>query len=432
MSRRLPIFQIPYSKFLQRAVLLLFAYMPFHIFFSQWLSTYTGGLEAWKLWKDFFTVFVTILFIATIFILKKQTRLYVWILGLTVLYGFIHLILLFTTDQPVDIGLLASAYNLRIFAYAIIGCSLALLLPNTDQAKRFAKILILLSTIVCIVAFLQWLLPKDIMSNFGYSIERGVKPNFFIDDKPDLPRVFSTLRDPNSLGAFLILPIILLSQALIRSWKTQRRNLLSGLLLLHVLILFLTFSRSTLVAVILAVLSLLVLQNVRLIKNHSRAITAGLVVFLLIFSAVIYIGRDQYVVQNLFFHADESTVLADPNEIRVDVVQRGIDGVVDEPLGNGPGSAGLVSTRLKSGGLLTENYFLQIAYEVGIFGFLVFIALLYLIINNLWRQRDKPLAAALLASFAGLVVANMLFHTWANEAVAISWFLLAGTALKDK
>ena len=412
--------------------MLLFAYMPFHIFFSQWLSTYTGGLEAWKLWKDFFTVFVTILFIATIFILKKQTRLYVWILGLTVLYGFIHLILLFTTDQPVDIGLLASAYNLRIFAYVIIGCSLALLLPNTDQAKRFAKILILLSTIVCIVAFLQWLLPKDIMSNFGYSIERGVKPNFFIDDKPDLPRVFSTLRDPNSLGAFLILPIVLLSQALIGNWKTQRRSLLSGLLLLHILILFLTFSRSTLLAAILAVLSLLVLQNLRLIKNHSRAITAGLVVFLLIFSAVIYIGRDQYVVQNLFFHADESTVLADPNEIRVDVVQRGIDGVVDEPLGNGPGSAGLVSTRLKSGGLLTENYFLQIAYEVGIFGFLVFIALLYLIINNLWRQRDKPLAAALLASFAGLVVANMLFHTWANEAVAISWFLLAGTALKDK
>lgn len=421
-----------FFKYLYLAPLVLFAYMPFHIFFSQWLSTYTGGLEAWKLWKDFFTILVTILFIATVFVLKKQTKLYVWILGLTALYGFIHLILLFTTDQPIDIGLLASAYNLRIFAYAIIGCSLALLLPKTDQTKRFAKILILLSTIVCIVAFLQWLLPKDIMSNFGYSIERGVKPNFFIDDKPDLPRVFSTLRDPNSLGAFLVLPIVLLSQALIRNWKTQKKNILTGLLLLHVLILLLTFSRSTLLAAILAVLLLFVLQNLRLIKNHGRAITAGLVVFLLIFSAVIYIGRDQYIVQNLFFHADESTLLADPNEIRVDVVQRSIDGVIDEPLGNGPGSAGLVSTRLKSGGLLTENYFLQIAYEVGIFGFLVFIALLYLIINNLWRQRDKPLAAALLASFAGLVVANMLFHTWANEAVAISWFFLAGTALKDK
>lgn len=418
----------PISHFLQKATLLLFAYMPFHIFLSQWLSTLTGGLDVWKLWKDFFTVLLTILFIVTVFILKKQTKLYRYLLGLTAVYGLIHLILLFATDQPLGTGLLASAYNLRIFAYVIIGYSLALIVPKTDHAKRFAKILIILSTIVCMIALLQWILPKDIMANFGYSLERGVKPNFFIDDKPDLPRVFSTLRDPNSLGAFLILPIVLLSQKLVKNWKTQRRMFLSGLLLLHVLILLLTFSRSTLLATILALTVLMSFHNSNIIKKHLRKILIGLGASLLVLFGVFTFLKDTYVVQNLVFHADESTVLADPNELRVELVQKGIDGVIDQPFGNGPGTAGLVSTRLPDG-LLTENYFLQIAYEVGVFGFIVFATLLYMIVKNLWEKRKEPLVRVLLASFVGLVFANLLFHTWANEAVAISWFMLTGIAL---
>lgn len=418
-----------WNNSLRIAAIGLFMYMPFHILLSQWLSTYTGGLDVWKLAKDGLTALVTILCIATVMWRGRQTRTYLFLLGGVAVYAFLHLLLIALIDTPSEAEILAFIYNLRIFAYVIIGFSLALLLPKSSNLlPRLTKLLIILSTIVCLVAMLQWLLPKDLMTNFGYSIERGVKPNFFIDDKPDLPRVFSTLRDPNSLGAFLILPIVLLGQKLVAGWRTNRRMLLSGLLLLHLLVLFLTFSRSTLLATLLALSVLFLLQNRAFIsKNFTKIAAIGGALLIITIGSVVAM-RDNYLVSNLVFHADESTELADPNELRVMLFQEGVEGVVDEPLGNGPGTAGLPSTRIPDG-LLTENYFLQIAYEVGIIGLIVFLALLYLIVRRLWAQRNKPLAQALLASFAGLVFANLLFHTWANEAVAISWFLLAGLLL---
>ena len=409
--------------------------MPFHTFLSVWLSTYTGGLDFWKIWKDALTALVTILCIATVFWMGKASKLYKNLIILIGLYALLHLILFFTTDQPVLTGVLAFVYNLRIFCYLIIGYSLAILaifhLPSSNfqnLLNKYFKILVLLSTVVCFIAVLQYFLPKDILTHFGYAVERGVKPNFFIDDKPDLFRVFSTLKDPNSLGAFLILPITLLTQKLIKNWKTDRRMFLAGLLILHVWVLLLTFSRSTLLATVLSVGVLMALTNVKTIKKYKNQTFLAVTILCVAMLGFVYVLRDQYLVQNVVFHADESTILQSPNELRASLAQKAINGIVDEPLGHGPGTAGLVSTRLPKG-LLTENYFLQILYEVGIFGFAVFMAILFLIIQKLWSLRKNDTIKILLASFAGLVFANLLFHTWSNEAVSISWFLLAGLAL---
>ena len=430
----------PSSTFylLSSSTLVLFLYMPFHTFISVWLSTYTGGLEFWKIWKDVLTALVTILCIATVFLMGKASKLYKNLIILIGLYALLHVILFFTTSQPVLTGALAFIYNLRIFCYLIIGYSLAILaifhLPTSNfqnLLNKYFKILVLLSTVVCFIAVLQYFLPKDILTHFGYAVDRGVKPNFFIDDKPDLFRVFSTLRDPNSLGAFLILPITFLTQKLIKNWKTDRRMFLAGLLILHVWVLLLTFSRSTLLATVLSVGVLMALTNVKTIKKYKNQTFLAVTILCVAMLGFVYVLRDQYLVQNVVFHADESTILQSPNELRASLAQKAINGIVDEPLGHGPGTAGLVSTRLPNG-LLTENYFLQILYEVGIFGFAIFIAILFLVVQKLWSLRQNDTAKVLLASFAGLVFANLLFHTWSNEAVSISWFLLAGLALNSR
>lgn len=416
------------QKYLYWATIGLLAYMPFHIFLSQWLSTYTGGLDAWKIAKDVFTAVLVSVMVCTVLLTRKYTKLYLGLVGFAVAYLVLHLVLWFATDQPNDTGLLATVYNNRIIWYLLIGYSLALLAPRLVSRRALVRLLLIVSTIVCLIGLAQWLLPKDIMTNFGYSIERGTKPNFFIDDKPDLPRIFSTIRDPNSLGAFLILPITILVGALIRFWSSQKRMLLAGLLLLHLLILFLTFSRSALIGTFLAVGSLLVLQYGYLLRRHYRKLVLPAVVGIVILVGGVFLLRDQYVVQNVVFHSDESTTLDDPNELRVKLFQKGVDGVVDDPEGHGPGMAGLVSTRLPNG-LLTENYYLQIAYEVGVLGLLMFVGLLAVILRQLWRLRGTFLAQALLASFVGLAFMNLLLHTWANEAVAVAWWLVAGLAL---
>ncbi len=417
------------QKYLVYAALALFIYMPFHIFLALWLSTFTGGLDAWKIAKDVLTAALTVASVALVFGTRKHTRLYVWLVGLTALYGLHHLGIMFFTDQPLDTGLLATTYNVRLFCFLLIGYSAALLVPRQFNTRLLARVLIIASTTVCLIGIAQYVLPKDIMTHFGYSLERGVKPMFFIDDKPDLPRIMSTIRDPNSLGAFLILPITILAQALVRSWKTQRRMLLAGLLLLHVWALFLTFSRSALGATVLSLgvaFALGYQKQIRAFgKRYSYLIVAGVV--------ILFVGafalRDQYFVQNVIFHADESTQLDDPQELRVSLVQRGIDGIVDKPLGNGPGTAGLVSVHNENGGLLPENYFVQVGYEVGVFGLMLFLALLGYVLWQLWQRRQDQIVQALIASFVGLFLMNLVLMTWANEAVACAWFMLAGAAL---
>lgn len=414
-----------FKKYLYFGALALFVYMPFHIFISQWLSTYTGGLGGWKIAKDVATAGLVFALVSTVLLTRKYTKQYLLLIGLAGVYLIVHLVSWWATDQPNDTGLLATIYNNRLIWYLLIGYSLVLLAPKLGRARTFAKVLLVVGAIVCVFGIAQRFLPADFMTHFGYGIERGTKPNFFIDDKPDLPRIFSTIRDPNSLGAFLILPGALILLALIRFWNTQKRQLLIGLFLLHGLALLLTFSRSAWIGVFLADAVVVAFAFRSLILLHARKLVVAAVLLLAIFSGLIFVLRDQYFVQNVFFHADESTTLSDPNELRVELFQKGVDGIADNPEGNGPGTAGLVSTRLPNG-LLTENYYLQIAYEVGVIGLMLFLGFLYLILRRLWENRQSMIAQALLASFVGLALMNWLLHTWANEAVAASWFMMAG------
>jgi hypothetical protein len=119
----------------------------------------------------------------------------------------------------------------------------------------------------------------------------------------------------------------------------------------------------------------------------------------------------------------------DSNDLHVSFVRRGIDGIVDKPTGHGPGTAGIVSIQNPDGGLLTENYFVQIGYEVGVVGLALFAAVLFAIEKRLAMVKNNPLAAVLFAAFWGFLFMTMLAHLWTNEAVAVLWWLLAGVSI---
>ena len=416
------IFSIPCFAFLA-----LLVYMPFHIFFSQWLSTFTGGLDAWKIWKDL-ALFLVVLISLTLVYVKNgfKDKFFWFISALSVLYvGFHFLIWAVNPDIEKGPALLATVYNCRLFGYLIVGFAAAILSKDRVKPVMVFKIVIFLSTVVCLIALLQWILPKDSMTHFGYGVERGVKPNFFIDDKPDLPRAFSTLRDPLSLGAFLILPLTLLAAA----WSKLKdaRILISGLLLLHGLVIFLTFSRSAWLGAALSVCLVLTWQYKNNVLKFIKRFWPVLLVGICLLVAGTYVARDNYVVQNIVFHADENTKLDDPNEKRVNFYEATAKSVIEQPIGHGPGTAGLVSIQTKDV-VLTENYFLQIAYEVGIAGLTLLLYMMYLVLKRLYKRQDFY-GRVMISAFAGLTVCSLLFHTWSNEAVAAEWWLLSGLLL---
>lgn len=410
----------------------LLVYMPFHIFLAQSLSLVTGGLDFWKAGKDvvlFGAVILSVFLVWWTGDYKKSPK-YLWFLAITAVYSLLHLLIWrFNSDINSSNAVLGSVYNTRLLGYALLGWGAVLVYPGRVETKKIAKLVVIISSVVCLLGILQYLLPKDILTHLGYSLQRGVKPAFFIDDKRDLPRIMSTLRDPNSLGAYLILPITLLSLAWARQPKA--RMLISGLLLLHGLALFLTFSRSAwLGAVVAASLALIwnyKQQTTRFVKKYWPFVAVG-VVSLLVFVVAM---RNEYVVQNVVFHSDENTKMTDSNNLHAEFAKRGIDGIINKPLGHGPGTAGLVSIRTKNNVVLAEDYFIQIGYEVGVFGLLILLGAMVFILRELLRLPGS-IPKALVSSFVGITLCSLLLLTWSNEAVAATWWLLAGLAIGIK
>jgi hypothetical protein len=411
--------------------LILLTYMPFHMLFSHWLSTYTGGLEVWKITKDVFTILLVLLSVVLVVYSKAYTKakIYIPIVVSAVIYLGLHITTyLLNRETELGVATLASVYNNRIIWYLIIGMSAVLLTPKEVLAPRLIKLILLISTFVCFLGLAQYLLPADVMKHFGYSVERGAKPSFSIDDKDDLPRVFSTLRDPNSLGAFLILPITLITVLLLTPKHQNRRQMLGGMLIIHSLILFLTFSRAAWIGTAISVSVALWIghkSKFKKILDKYWLILAGLIA-LLVFGG--FLLRDQYFVQNVIFHSDETTQAElDSNDLHLEFIRRGVNGIIEQPLGHGPGTAGLVSIQNPGKGLLTENYFVQIGYEVGLFGLMIFVIFLIVIAKR--KVYESNLSNTVVACLYGYLFLSLVMHLWSNEAVAAQWWLLAGFLL---
>lgn len=405
------------------------AYMPFHIFLAQSLSLLTGGITEWKASKDALAAALALLAVILVWIWGEYSRRFNLVVSLAALYGGVHL-LVWALNPDIYLGsaILGTIYNNRLFWYLIIGLGGGYLARKKLNENKLINIVLVISTVICFLGVLQYFLPKDILTHLGYSLERGVKPAFFIDDKPDLPRIMSTLRDPNSLGAYLILPITLIAYRLVNE-VTRKRTLFLGLMGLHGLALFLTFSRSAWVgtAISLGVFGAFYIRTQ--IMHFLRRYGLLLIGFILLIASISFVFRDQYVVQNILIHSDENTTAElDSNENHIEFARRGLGGIIQKPLGHGPGTAGLVSIKNPAGGFLTENYYIQIGYEIGVLGLLIFAAA-SIWIYKLLLIRNTPLAICLIASFWGYLLVNMLLHIWSNEAVAAQWWLLAGLSM---
>lgn len=406
----------------------LLAYMPFHLFIVQSYSQLTGGISAWKAAKDV----VTMLLIALTFLLVVKHKVYrstnyLLLAALSIAYLLLHFVIYaINQETSFSVASLATVYNNRLIWFLGIGMGAALLLGKKLQLNPIIKLVLIVSTIVSVLGILQYFLPKDLLTHFGYSLERGARPMFFIDDKPDLPRIMSTLRDPNSLGAYLMVPITFL----VYYWATRPRlrQLITGLLLLHGLALFLTFSRSAWLAVVVSVAIVLVKLYGRALWIYAQRYAPAIFVSVVLVIAGLFWLRDHYVVQNVLVHSDESTTQTDSNSLHWELFRDGVADVAANPLGHGPGTAGLVSIQNDNGGQLTENYFVQVAHEVGVLGLALFTVLNVLVYRGL-RRTGGALSLVLMATFWGYFITNNLLHTWSNEAVAAQWWLLAGLAL---
>jgi O-antigen ligase/polysaccharide polymerase Wzy-like membrane protein len=414
----------------------LLAYMPLHILISTWIGTSFGILEVTRVAKEGFLLAGAGIALALAIrrgVVRELLRdRLMWLITAFVLLNTL-LALWRNTDQ--DAELLGLAYNVRFLIYFVWAVLLTKLYVSKDLLNTAVKIAVAIGAVTVIFGLFQYiLLPDGALSHLGYTRSNGVLPAFFIDDKPDLERIMSTLRDPNSFGSYLLIFLGFLSVGALTRVDRHKKIYYICFSLLTLLAVFWTFSRAAwigAVATLIVTAMFFAARKQKWIAVYKTPLlfVAGLLVVAGVVGLITF--RNTYLVKNVVLHADESTVLEDPNELRIRYWQESFRDIADNPLGSGPGTAGLASIRNDERTVLNENYYFQTAQETGVLGLLLLLAILVIVALRLfvYAQARDPVAAALLAGLAGLMITNFLAHIWANEAAAYTWWGLAGLAI---
>jgi hypothetical protein len=418
------------ANILSAIIVIILTLIPFHAFLTVWLSSLLGQYTLLRLWKE---VLLAVLLAGAFFILIKNAGLRKQLANslvsrLIIIYIIINLIWGFASFAMDKVTLKALSYglivNLRFLVFFLVVWVVASLSPKL--LNLWPKILLIPAVIVIVVGLLQRLvLPYDFLKHFGYG-QSKIFPYETINHNVNYPRVMSTLRGANPLGAYLILILTALTALFIKDKK--RRLIWGGFATLGFFALLFSYSRSAWIGLII---SLLILGWMSLKIHQLQRIILPFVAILL---ALIVFGltslRHNPTYENIFFHTQTgSSIKTSSNDGHLSAFKDGIHDLLNEPLGRGVGTAGPASVYNNNNVRISENYFLQIAQETGWAGLIIFITIIYLVACGLWYRRSEILARVLLASLAGITFVNLLSHAWADDTLAYLWWGLTGLAL---
>lgn len=401
--------------------------LPFHAFFSTWGGTVVGPLELWKSWKELALLALVPLVVLYLFLRPDVLRILWgrWLNKLIAAYVLLHALWAVPSPSGIAATLAGLAFNLRFLAIFVLAQLIVAAAPPWLHGLKKLLMPTLLGVVVIIgalaVAQVSFL-PADFLAQFGYDKNTTIAPYILVDENQDALRAFATLRGPNALGAYLLLPLALALALVI----DQRRNILAGAALgLGAVALALTNSRSAWLG---AVVMLAVLACVwRPSKRVLKWLAWGAVPAVAVGALGIWWATTVPVVRLIVFHSSpgDSSLLEGSSEKHWQATYDGAQDALQKPFGQGVGTAGPASFYSDSP-KIAENYFVQIMQEVGVAGVAVFVAINALLVAQLWRQRYELWPKLLLASFAGLTIINLFLHGWADDPTAMTWWALAG------
>lgn len=420
------------DKFYLGLLLVVFGGIVVHAPLSVGFGSLLPGIELLiKSWKEILMMVAAVLAVVILYRRKQFVLLKDPLMLLIGGYALLHLLLvpLFWT------GLLSSLAGLMIDLRYLLFFVLVYLAMRLypDLRRIFLAVLVAGALVVIGFALLQMtILPYDVLKYIGYG-DATIAPFLTVDQNMDYIRYSSTLRGPNPAGAYAVIILTLLTalilhqKADVTSKITPRLVVISGLFLGSVLLLWVSYSRSALLAAVLAVGMVLVIVLGRRIKTW---IWIGLAVVALGVAGGLLAARDTDFVSNVILHEDVSEGNdVNSNEGHIESLQDGLDRMLRQPFGGGVGSTGSASL-LSDQPLIIENQYLFIAHEVGWLGLALFIAIFVIVMKRLWQYRKEWLALGVFASGVGMALIGVLLPVWADDTVAIVWWGLAAIALE--
>lgn len=404
------------------------AYIPFHAFISTWLISNFGQPVFFKSLKDIIVFAVLGVLITAGAYYKEKITVSRKLFVATCLYFLLNVGYVIFSAGSLTQRLAGFDINLRFLAFFFITYYVGVSYKSKVNLKLILRIAIIGLGVVGVFGMLQsTVLPKDFLSHFGY--DGTIIPSYFtIDGVGGLVRFSSTLRGPNVLGAYMVvaIPLLVSYWIFIRKELTLKKQILFSITLISSLLtLYFTYSRSAWIGLVVAGITYLSFvfrkYKLQMLIFAVLMLTAGMV--------MIIPNRDTYFVQQVVFHIDPSEQSGvNSDDERLQSLQTGFSGIKNNITGHGIGSAGTPST-YGDKPTIVENYFLDNAYQFGVFGLALLLVIYYYVIRLLWSIKNNWLAVSLMSSFLGITVASMFWPVWSDETVSYIWWGVTGLVL---
>lgn len=384
-----------------------------------WLGTWLPDIELYiKAWKEILMTAAAVL--AGILVVRSgrgreilSDRIIIVALGFVVLH--IVSLLLWPGAVQAAAGL---AIDLRYVVYFLLVYILVWLYPEyRGWLLRAAGIG---AVVVVGFACLQLVLPRDFLAYIGYG-SSTIEPYQLVDQNPDFVRSQSTLRGPNPFSAYMVMVVAGLTAHLLS--KRPYRGAALAALVVSGGLLYLGYSRSALLAGVVAIAILLAIKYRRYL-TPQRLWLVGTGALVVVLSLLVIVQTDFGSTVLLHNDPNESSQVNSDDQ-RIASLRSGVVQILHNPFGVGIGSTGSASL-LGEQSVIIENQYLFIAHEVGIFGLALFVVLYVMILRRLWLDRRSMLASAIFASGIGLAIIGLFLPVWADDTVSIIWWGLAG------
>jgi hypothetical protein len=408
--------------------MLIILLMPLHAFLTVWGASLIGHYTALRLWKE---VLLLVCIAGTLYLVvtdgkirfhtltRKLAWLVIFYIALNIVWGLVALHQHTVTAKAMGYGWIV---DLRFLIFFLITWAVAL--RTSRLRKNWRWIILLPAAIVVIFGLLEAVvLPHGFLSHFGYG-PNTIQPYETINHNQHYVRILSTLRGANPLGAYMLIPISVLTGLIIsgrRSWPYVTLYIGSWLTL------FFSFSRSAWIGAVLTVAAV----SIQLLDR--RHLKPGLLVIgalIVLGGAVFAFGHRSERFENYFTHTQtHSAVKSSSNDGHLAAMKSGLHDVLHQPFGRGPGSAGPASVYNNHPPRIAENYYIQVAQETGWVGLLLFLLINAGVGYLLYVRRRDPLAVMLYGSLIGISFINLLSHAWADDTLAYVWWGLAGVAM---
>ena len=408
--------------------------LPFHAFIITYLGSFAPSslTTLFRYWKELILIGMAS---ATVALLLNDAAMrkrllsdrFAWLLSF---FTLIHIVIILNFKTAIFAGVLGLKINLAFLVLYLI-LSLTQLYTKITVTELLKLVLIPAGITGCIGVLQAFVLPHDILTHFGYGPFGGPNPAYYLIENSHTIRIMSTLWGPNQFGSYLIFPITL-SLWWFFATSGRKKIFAAAIFLIDILALYGTQSRGAWLATIIGIIIVIML----LTKGLVRFIITGISVLGL--TGIIVLAANHKLPSSfdvILLHgvpAQGNTGFISSNEGHLRALTLGYDKLKTHPFGSGLEAAGRASEGTNDQ-LYTENFYLQLAVQIGYFGLATFLSIIILIVIRLWGTiKQDPIATALLASLIGLSINNLFAHTWSDGATAWIWWGIAGIVMARK